>query len=55
MDINYFPGYEKLPNHTDLMVGFLQSQLDPKQHQRPVLHRHLSSCLDLPDNASDSE
>ncbi|DBA95946.1 TPA: hypothetical protein ACH3X1_001467 [Trebouxia sp. C0004] len=55
VDINYFPGYEKLPNHADLMVGFLQSQLDPEQDQRPVLRRHLSSCLEPPDNASDSE
>lgn len=28
IDINYFPGYEKLPGYEDLMVGFLRSVLD---------------------------
>jgi hypothetical protein len=27
IDINYFPGYEKLPGYEELMVGFLQSIL----------------------------
>lgn len=53
VDINYFPGYEKLPNHASLMVDFLQSLLNPGQDQEPQLQRHLSSCLE--NRASDSE
>lgn len=59
VDINYFPGYEKLPNHAALMVDFLQSLLKPAAEQGPAkeqgtqVQRHLSSCLD--DAGSDSE
>lgn len=53
VDINYFPGYEKLPNHAALMVEFLQSLLIPSKDQGAQVQRHLSSCLDSP--GSDSE
>ena len=53
VDINYFPGYEKLPNHAALMVEFLQSLLIPSKDQGTQVQRHLSSCLDSP--GSDSE
>lgn len=53
VDVNYFPGYEKLPNHATLMVDFLQSLLRPEKDQQRHLSRHLSSCLD--EHASDSE
>lgn len=53
VDINYFPGYEKLPNHAVLMVDFLQSLLNPAKEQGTQVQRHLSSCLDDP--GSDSE
>lgn len=59
VNINYFPGYEKLPNHAALMVDFLQSLLSPAKEQVSAkergtqVQRHLSSCLD--DAGSDSE
>ena len=53
VDINYFPGFEKLPNHAALMVDFLQSLLSPVKGQKRHLSRHLSTCLD--EQASDSE
>lgn len=53
VDINYFPGYEKLPNHSALMVDFLQSLLNPTKERGTLVQRHLSSCLDDP--GSDSE
>lgn len=34
LDINYFPGYEKLPGYEDLMVDFLHSQLEELEPQR---------------------
>ena len=53
VDINYFPGYEKLPNHAELMVDFLLSLLHATKGQGRQIQRHLSSCLDHP--GSDSE
>ena len=35
VDINYFPGYEKLPNHAEMLVGFLQSLLETDKDQQP--------------------
>lgn len=55
VDINYFPGYEKLPNHASMTVGFLKSLLEPEQGQQAVLERHVSSCLDPPGSGSDTE
>ena len=40
VDINYFPGYEKLPNHAEMLVTFLQSLLEPEKGQEPAVHGH---------------
>lgn len=36
VDINYFPGYEKLPNHAEMMVTFLQSLLAHRYQETAV-------------------
>lgn len=49
LDINAFPGYEKLPDYEDLYVLYLQSLFDEtEQHlTRFVAHSHVFSPRDL--------
>lgn len=39
IDINYFPGYEKLPGYEELMVKFLQAQLEQQQQRQRQQHQ----------------
>lgn len=52
LDINAFPGFEKLPDYEELFVLFLQSLFSPSdtpsQHlTRFVAHSHVLSPRDL--------
>jgi inositol-1,3,4-trisphosphate 5/6-kinase/inositol-tetrakisphosphate 1-kinase len=42
IDINYFPGFEKLPNYENLMVEFLTSLLQGKAEDPRALKKFVS-------------
>ena len=42
IDINYFPGFEKLPNYENMMVEFLQTLLHRQKEAPPTLSRLVS-------------
>lgn len=42
IDINYFPGFEKLPNYENMMVEFLSTQLHKRREAPPMLKKLVS-------------
>ena len=42
IDINYFPGFEKLPNYETMMVEFLCTLLHRKREAPPTLKKLMS-------------
>ena len=49
LDINAFPGFEKLPDYEELYVLYLQSLFEQKENRltRFVAHSHVCSPRDL--------
>jgi len=42
IDINHFPGFEKLPNYESMMVDFLSSLLNRRKETPPTLKKLMS-------------